>query len=242
MATSVNVLSSKRSYEFRQDDIRLSLLSNRGVTEHIRQHFSFQFAEVRTPPDTFGPVPSTFPPGLVFALGISPYPENGASAIRSINVEPMRIVIDVASPSDILDPTFNELQRLVKDIRASDGAPAIGAPVRIEDYSELTAHLAFEPSALLPAHLRDIVTSGLSGEGEDQQVPRSSLPFVQIRMQSPELEYLGSGSPSDRFLQLDLRSHTLPSARIYYSGATLDSHAHVALLDRIENALEGQRQ
>lgn len=240
MASSVNVLSARRSYEFRQDDIRLTLVSNRGVIEHVREHFKFQFAEVRTPPDAFGPVPSTFPPGLVFALGITPYPENGATAIRSLSIEPMRVVIDAAGPSSVLDPTFDELRQLLHGIYASDGAPPIGEPIRTLDSSDLTVHLSFPPDALLPLPLRDTLVGAFHPVDSQKDTPEVVLPFLQVRLQSPEVEYLGSGSPSNRFLQLDLRSNTSPNDRIYYSSASLHTDAHIALLNQLDEKMSDE--
>jgi hypothetical protein len=242
MILSPKILTARRSYEFRQDDIRLTLLGNQGVMEHIRQHFSFRTAEFATPAAPYGWVPPTFPSGLVFALGITPFPENGATAIRFMHLEPRRIVIEAAGPSAVLDPTFGELRRLVDDIRAPDGSPAIGEPTHALDSSEITVELPFAPDAILPPRLRNVLASafGVRRLSPSQGEAEVLVPAWQVRIEFPEAEHLDPQTQINGFYQLDLRASTTPNDRMYFSGATLDTDAHLALLQGIVQVIPSQ--
>ena len=86
----VSIISARRSYEFPQDGIRLTLLSTQPVVAFIKDAFSFEFAAVATPMETFGPIPNTLPPGVVFNYGIAPSPEESGTPIRFLHIEQRR--------------------------------------------------------------------------------------------------------------------------------------------------------
>src|SRR5258708_3755498 len=99
MPEQIAVLTSRRAYEFAADQLRLTILSTQPVYSQMQQAFQFQAVQVGTPQETFGPVPQTSPPGLVFGLGAAVSPEGQVIPIRALVFEPRRIVLDVAGPS-----------------------------------------------------------------------------------------------------------------------------------------------
>lgn len=236
MGTSVNIISSKRSYEFRQDDLKLTFLSSREVTEHIRNSMGFQFAEVQTPPETFGPIPPTYPPGLVFSLGSIRGSDDLLTTIRSLNIEPQRIVIDVAGPSSALDPVFRRLRRLVEGLISPSDPPAIGDPVRQLDVSELSVQLRFASDKLLSLSLVSAISMvfdpGDRASSEDKI--EVIVPSIQVWLRSSNSQ---ASRPINAFFQLEMRSFTEPNEQVYYSGAPLDSDAHIALIEQLESAI-----
>lgn len=228
-------MSTRRAYEFALDDIRLTLLSNRGVIQHIQQAFAFEVGMVGQPQDTFGLVPGTFPPGLVFHFGVVPFPEQAATAVRAIYFEQTRIVIDVAGTSDTIDFVFTMLTDLLAEIRGHDGTPAIGVPIRTVDYTELRVTMPFEPTALLPAETLQVFTESLAGRADD--APAQLIPVLQVRMVNQGQAYAGGSTPIFEGFTLDIRATTQPEDRFYYSGAPLDTNAHLAYLQRLADVL-----
>ncbi|MGH2558276.1 MAG: hypothetical protein ACRDJH_04360 [Thermomicrobiales bacterium] len=238
MAEDVTVISARRSYEFRADEIRLTLLSNRGVLRHIQEQFSFEVAAVNTPMETFGPVQPSIPPGLIFDYGITPFPEGQAAAIRFLHIEQRRIVIDVAAPSSVIDPTFHLLKGLLVDVLAFDGAPAIGQPTHTMDFSEITARFPFPGEALLPPKLRSPYRRvfGIGNAQEETHI----VPTLQVRVLPRNEEFAGSAARDIRSSFLELRAGTVPADQIFYSGAPLDSDSHIDILTEIERSLASQ--
>ncbi len=233
----VNILSSRRSYEFRVDDIRLSLLSNHGVIQLIKQAFGFEVAGAGSPMETFGVVVQTLPPGLVFDYGASPVGEGQAVAVRFLHIEQRRIVVDVAGPSSAIDPTYQRLRQLVEGITTLDNIPAIGEPIQTKDVSEITVRVPFQIDAIVPATLRSTVAEAL-GTSEDASLILA--PTLLIQAQPPDVEYPGSLSRGYRMLQLELRAGSPPRDRVLFSAAPLNSDDHLALLEKIIPALSKQ--
>jgi hypothetical protein len=238
MAQITTILSARRSYEFRTDDLRLSLLSSRPVLEHIRQTFNFEVAMASPPGNAPGASPSNVPPGLVFAYGITPFPIGDAVAVRYILVEPRRITIDVVGPSSVLDPTFERLRELVSDLRTHEGFPALGEPSAISDASEIRVTLPFPAEALLPSPVRDAISKALLGSDPGQL---ALAPAISVRVVPIDEEY-GSPSTFVRQTHLELRAGTMPDDRAYFSAAPLDTDSHLELLSELESVMSQQWQ
>jgi hypothetical protein len=229
------IMSARRAYEYAQDEIRLTLLSNQAVIQHIQQAFVFQNAGVGQPMEMFGPVSPTIPPGLVFDYGIVPFPEGEATAIRFIHVEPVRIVIDVAGPSNAIDAAFETFMGTIDGIRTSDGAPAVpDKPRQVRDYSDIRFRAQYSPMALMVRGIYDAVSTSLSSSLAGN---RDLVPVLEFRLAERGKRYLGSGIPQYDTVAIDLRAGTLPEERIFYSGAPLNSDEHLELLSRIESML-----
>lgn len=235
MATETKIFNASRAYEYRMDDIRLTVLSLPEIIERIRQTFGFQSAEVDTPPSLFGPVPRTFPPGLVFDIGVLADAEI-PTPIRYLHIEQRRVVIGVAGPSSAIDEVFRQLNEAVADVLSPDGTPALGMPIATQDHSDIRIQLPFAPEALIAEPMR-AAFAGMLGSlraGQDLTI----VPRVLVSIEAPEQEYQPAESVPRYAASLELRPETNIQDRIYYSQAPLDTDRHLAFLREIADAGE----
>lgn len=237
MASETRIITARRAYEFRPDQLRLSAISIPRIQNYIRQHFNFELAALGTPQQTFGEVPATMPPGVVFNFGTVPADNDdlGESVmIRFLHFEARRIVVDIAAPSAAIDIVFKQLMGLFAGARTPDGTPIIGEPDRIRDYSEITRHVPHSPEALISSDLRDIISSALP-RGGDVGI-RILVPSLRVAQVAPNQEYAGSGimPPDPDAFVYELRGGTQPSEQVYFSAAPLATDAHLIYLDRLE--------
>jgi len=63
MTEQIKLIAARRSYEFRPDDLRLSLVCTQPVQQVIQQTFSFTNVQIGTPLPMVEEVPATIPPG-----------------------------------------------------------------------------------------------------------------------------------------------------------------------------------
>src|SRR2546426_8674141 len=126
MLEQVKLLTSRRAYEFRPDDLRLSTLSIKPMQEQIQQLFQFQTSAMGSPMATFGDVPATYPPGFVFDMGVWISEDKQIIPIRFLHFEQRRIVIDVAGPSSAITAIFGQLRQFLAEIQVSYGSPIVG--------------------------------------------------------------------------------------------------------------------
>lgn len=236
MLEQIKTLTSRRAYEFRPDDLRLTLLSTEENQELIKQLFHFPLANIGTPITTFGPIQNMLPPGLVFNLGRWVSPEGQVIPIRFLHFEPRRIVIDVAGPSGAIDFIFQQLCEGLADQHLVDGTPVIGEPQQILDYSEITARFSTTLQILFAQKVREVLLKALSSKGSGEELVVS--PTVYLQMETRGKESTGAVvSPDSRVFQLAPRLETRPEEHIYFSGAPLDSETHLAYLEELEAAL-----
>lgn len=229
----MKILAVRRAYEFAQDDLRLTVLSVVQVAEHIKQAFGFQGYAFGTPIPTFGDVPATLPPGIVFYSGVWLSPDHQVSPIRLMNFEPRRIVIDVTSSSSAIDGVFSRLQDTLGEIRAPDGAPAIGTPRRIRDYSEVSAHFRFPLKDLLASPIQ----RALERATETARMEKPLLqPTIFCEVVDPKEEYAGLSAVTSKSFQFGIRTGTPPEENVYFSAAPLDLASHMAFLESIEES------
>jgi len=241
MPSEIKTLSARRAYEFRPDDLRLTLLSLVPIVEAIQEALKFQAASVGTPAPTFGAVAQTLPPGIIFQVGSFVSEEVGIIPIRLLHFEPRRIVFDVAGPSSSIGPIFMYVQRLITELglKASDGSPAIGPPSHVRDSSELSVHLAFHINAVLPNGTEAIFSDALGITAK----PHIVVPTFTFQVEAEDAEYRGTDQVNQvngPMVQLALRQGTIPSEGVYYSTAPLTSDAHIAYLTRLEEALSSR--
>lgn len=227
MTEEVKLITARRAYEFRPNELRLSMLSLEGIRERIQQIFSFDTADVRTPPPTFGSVQFTMPPGVVFSTGGVQVPENMPVPIRFMHFEPARIVIDVAGPSSAIDYVFERVQTMLAEVHAPDGSSIIGGPWRVLDYSEISAKLAFGLDKLFSESLHEHA-SGLFGEN------RKAFP-AGIRFLSTDGP---GGSELPDLYTLEIRDANQIEDRIYISSADLATDQHLAWVEALERREE----
>ncbi len=236
MPKNMKVLASRRAYEFHADDLRLSLLSMKPVQAQIQQLFQFQTTAMGQPLPTFGEVPSTYPPGMVFDMGVWLTPEEQLIPIRFLHFEQRRIVIEVAGPSSIIPAIFDRLQQFLSELRAADGSPVIGKPERILDYSEVTAHFSFSLEALIAPSLRNLFAKVANKDGKDTGLWLLPMFVVQTVPGNEQVAALaGPGDP--RAFTFALRTGTSPEEHIYLSNAPLDSETHLSYLNELEGCL-----
>lgn len=235
MPTQITILSSRRAYEFGPDKLRLTVLSAQAVRQQILQTFQFQAAQVGTPPETFGPVPLTTPPGLVFGMGTWVSPNGQVIPIRLLIFEPRRVVIETAGPSSSIDAVYDALRQLLDQLSAPDGSPVIDRPEQTADYSEITAHLSFDPDVGLVPGLNSLFAKVLGADTAER--PLISVPVYTAQSQAAGDEFPGAKNVSKGFVQFTLRAGTRPEERIYFSAAPLSSEAHVQYLADLEALL-----
>ena len=236
MPKNMKVLASRRAYEFHADDLRLSLLSMKPVQAQIQQLFQFQTAVMGQPLPTFGEVPSTYPPGMVFDMGVWLTPEKQLIPIRFLHFEQRRIVIEVAGPSSIIPAIFDRLQQFLSELRAADGSPVIGKPERVLDYSEITAHFSCSLDALIVPSLRNLFVKVANKDVKDNGLWAVPMFVIQTVPSYEKIATL-AGPGDSRAFSLALRIGTSPEEQIYLSNAPLDSETHLSYLDELESIL-----
>jgi hypothetical protein len=238
MLEQVKILTSRRAYEFGPDALRLSSLSIQPVQQQIQQLFNFQSSAIGTPMPMFGEVPATFPPGLVFNLGPWIYQEEDQIVpIRFLHFEQNRIIIDVAGPTAAIDGIADRLFQFLSEIQAADGSPVVGKPVRVLEYSEITAQFPFPLDAIFSKPLRKLLSQTMSIGAVDK--PMAIIPTVAIQA-FPTNEVLAAvpGANDPHAFTFTLRSGTRPEEHIYFSSAPLRSEVHRAYLDLLMTSLK----
>lgn len=236
MPEQVKIITSRRAYEFSADSIRLSSLSIQPIQQPIQQLFSFQSSVIGSPLPTFGAVPATYPPGIVFNLGVWIHQEEHIVPIRFIHFEQNRIVIDVAGPTGAIDGIADRLFNFLSGLKAADGTPVVGEPERVLNFSEITAQFSYSLDAVFPRPLRKLLSKIM-----DIDVGKKSkeiIPTVAFQVFSMNEVISAVPTPNDAHtFTLALRSGTRPDEHIYYSGAPLDSDAHLSYLNELEEML-----
>lgn len=235
MLEQIRVLTSRRAYEFHIDDLRLSVLSTRPVQEQVQKLFQFQTAAMGSPAPTFGDVPATYPPGFVFDMGVWISPDEQLVPIRFLHFEQRRIVIDVAGSSSAITGIFERLREFFSELYAPDGSPVIGEPERILDYSEITAKYPFTLDTVIAEPFRNILNATLDRSSDKNTL---MIPTFSVQLYPADQELTAAPSPNDvRALTFTLRAGTQPKEHIYFSGAPLDSDAHLNYLSKLETIL-----
>lgn len=236
MLEQVKLLSSRRAYEFRPDDLRLSALSIKPMHEQITQLFQFQTAVMATPMATFGEVPPTYPPGFVFDMGMWISEEKQLIPIRFLHFEQRRIVIDVAGPSSAITGIYEQLQHFLSELQASDGSPIIGKPERILDLSVITAQFPFPMESLFALPLRKIVARAIGAYAKSEESAVVSTLVIQEHPAGQAIEKVSAPEDSYAFT-FGPRAGTRPEEHIYLSSAPLNSEAHLSYLNELAAAL-----
>ncbi len=233
MPEQVKILTSRRAYEYGPDALRLTMLSIQAVQLQIQQLFGFQSSVIGTPVPTFGEVPATYPPGVVFNLAAWIHREEYIVPIRFIHFEQNRIVIDVAGPSAAIDGIAERLFQFLSGLRAADGTSVVGEPERILDYSEISAHFSHPLDAILPKPLRRLLSKTMSISVDNAS--KVIIPTVSVRAFSKDEKVPITPSATDpHAFTFALRSDTRPDEYIYYSGAPIDSETHLSYLNELE--------
>lgn len=228
MLEDIRILTSRRAYEFRPDDLRLSVLSTRPVQEQVQEQFAFQAAVMGSPFPTFGEVPTTNPPGFVFNMGVWISPEEQLVPIRFLHFEPTRIVIDIAGPSSAVTAIYEHIRTFFAELKAPDGSPVIGEPEQMLDYSEIVATYPFALDMIIAEPFREIFNTTLVKGNNKGKV---MLPSIFI--QSLRADEKFAVSPQFQGLGFSLREGTQPEEHTYFSSGPLDSDTHLSYLNKL---------
>jgi hypothetical protein len=239
MLEQIKILTSRRAYEFHADDLRLSTLSLKPVQDQIQQLFQFQATIMGQPMPTFGEVPATYPPGMVFDMGTLVSPNEQLIPIRFLHFEQRRIVIDVAGPSSAITTIFERLQQFLSGLQAADGSPVIGTSQRTLDYSEITAQFPFSLESLLALPLRKFFSKAVNASAENNRLVL--LPTFAAQSYSDNQEIAAAATPGDPYaFTFVSRPGTKPEEHIYLSAAPLDSETHLSSLNELESSLDSE--
>lgn len=231
MLKQVKLLASRRAYEFRPDDLRLSTLSIKPVQEQVQRLFQFQTAVMGSPMPTFGEVPATYPPGFVFNMGIWISEDKQIIPIRLLHFEQRRIVIDVAGSSSTITAIYEHLRHFLSELQAPDGSPIVGEPERVLDHTVVSAQFPFSMDAVFAPPLRKLFTRVLNVNSEDLALVSTIV--TQKHPTGEEITRLAN--PEESYtLTLGPRTGTRPEEHIYLSSAPLDSEAHLSYLSELE--------
>lgn len=231
MLKQVKLLASRRAYEFRPDDLRLSTLSIKPVQEQLQRLFQFQTAVMGSPMPTFGEVPATYPPGFVFNMGIWISEDKQIIPIRLLHFEQRRIVIDVAGPSSTITAIYEHLRHFLSELQAPDGSPIVGEPERALDHTVVSAKFSFSMDAVFAPPLRKLFTRVLNANSEDLAL----LSTIVTQKHPAGEEITRLANPEESYaLTLGPRIGTRPEEHIYLSSAPLDSEAHLSYLNELE--------
>jgi len=239
MPEDIKVLASRRAYEFHTDDLRLSTLSMKPVQVQIQQLFQFQAAAMGSPLPTFGNVPVTYPPGMVFNMGTWLTPDEQLIPIRLLHFEQRRVVIDVTGPSSTITAIFERLQQFLSELQAADGSPVIGKPERILDYSEIVARFPFSLESFFVPSLGNLFARIAHKDAKNIKLSIAPVFVIQTFPENEEVAALGV--PSDPYaFTFALRTGTRPEEHIYASNAPLDSEAHLSYLNELGSSLRSE--
>jgi hypothetical protein len=237
MLKQIKLLSSRRAYEFRSDDLRLSALSIKPMQEQITQLFQFQMAVMGTPMATFGEVPATYPPGFVFDMGMWISEEKQVIPIRFLHFEQRRIVIDVAGPSSAITAIFERLRHFLSELQVSDGSPVVGEPERVLDHTVISAQFPFALEAMIAPPLRKLFANVIGANANGEETALLSTFVMQKHPTAQEIAKVASPEDSNT-ITLGLRAGTRPEEHIYLSSVPLDSEAHLSYLNELETGFQ----
>lgn len=242
MIEEVRVLSARRAYEFGGDDLRLTVLSLQPMVQTLQAAFRFQIAQVGQPMPTFGTIPGTIPPGIVFDYGLWTSQTGSSVPIRFLHLEPRRIVIDIQGPSSDIGSVYERLRAVVLEVvqalNMDATPPLIGEPQRTLEYSELVATCSWPLDAIFAPAIRPLLR-GAAGLGESEQHVVLA-PSVFAQLQPAHQESAGAVTTVDsRTLQLAPRLGTRFEQQVHFSGALLTTDAHFDYLRALDEALSG---
>ncbi len=169
--TAHTILSSRRAYEYPIDDIRLSIICTSVVQNELTKVFGFQSAVVAPPPDIFGEVRPTTPPGLILQVGDL----KGAEVvpIRAVMFDSRRVIIDVAAPSSAIDKVKRKVDAVLDRFKAQKDQPILTKPIATWDQSDIVV------KAKLPNSLG---LSSRAWEALSYSIPRDLTQMVSLRV------------------------------------------------------------
>lgn len=235
---NAKILTARRGYLFPQDGIRLTTLVTPPFVNALRAGFNFQIASVSSPLPTFGPVPHTNPPGLVFQNGNLQI-QDRLVPIRFLNIEQRRIVIDAPVTTSDVEMIGQAVLELLGRYPAADGGPVLETPQRVQDYSELIIQLPRPLDALVGQPMRSVFE--ILSEVLVDKVPRDLRISIQGTLLGAGEEYdgdLAGGQFHPAKWLLTPRVGTRSDEELYFSAAPVDTETHKRYLTRLTEELK----
>ncbi len=232
MPEDLRLLTARRAYEFQPDEIAFAFLLLPQSRAQVQSALGLQMANTGIVAGLFGPV-QLGQQGILFQSG-SISQDGQTIPIRLLQVEPTRIVIDVAGPSSAIEAVFAQLKEALQGVKTADGHDVIGKVARVRDYSEVSARFGFALADLFPPRVFEAFRLGI---GSDDLSP---LPTISFEGLPAGQAYGGSLDAEGTTLRFALRSGYKPEDHVYYSSALVGSEAHVVYLRRLEEAVIGR--
>jgi hypothetical protein len=227
-AVHPTVLSARRAYVYPVDGIRLSVLCTTVIQDELRRAFSFQAAAVAPPPQIFGELPPTSPPGLVLEVGELKMGHN-VVPIRAMMFNARQVIVDVAAPSSSIDRVKRKLDRVIARFKAPDGQPVLSAASGSLDQSDMVFEADFPLSIGLSPEVWQALTS---------IVPSDQTPVGGLLLRGVSGDIF---SDIRMAYSLEPRADTNLSDHRWFSSTPLNTEEHTTYLSRLVAALTVSR-
>jgi hypothetical protein len=125
----------------------------------------------------------------------------------------------------------------LSQLQTPDGTPVIGTPLRILDYSQITACFPFSLDTFLVSPLRELFSRIISEKGESTKITLSPTFVFQVHPHGQETPAIPL--PDDiRGFTFSLRPGAKPEDHVYSSGAPLTSETHLSYLNELVSLLQ----
>lgn len=236
----IKMFTARRAYEFRQDELRLTLITLEQVRAILKRAFNFEVVAIGNPLPTFGAVANSIPPGLACDYGSIPFPDGEITPIRFVHFEPQRLVIDVAGSSESIDEVYRSIREILRELRSPDGVPAIGEPHRIRDFTALTMRIPIELDTVLNPKLAEIARRIL--DPNEQANSSALIPQLRISLSQPDGMFAPEADSENTSYQFELRVGTNVEDKVFFSAAPLDSDTHKKYVREIAASLLSPRK
>lgn len=232
------IITASQAFDFPAEEIRLSYLSMPQLQAAIGQAFGFRASGITPPPQTFGPVEMTNPPGLVYEWG-QWETEEGQFPIRLLAIENKRVVWQIAgAENEEIGALMHHLVSVCDKVKTlAEGADVLGKWKGTQWYSELSFTLDVEVDAFKRAMpILQIIDQALYHE-----IPKTQRTFPAITVFNYRSEEQFPGDVrqwhGSKF-NLALRQGTTVDENTFYSAAPLRTKDHIALIKNIEAQLK----
>ena len=228
MTLELTAISARRAYEYGIDSIRLSVICTEAVQANLIEAFKFKSAEVAIPQSTFGETQLTTPPGLVLQVGEANARDGQVVPIRALMFDSVRIVIDIAAPSEFIDEIAARVFEVLSGHTAPDGRSLLGEPIAVRDQSDLV----FELRLPVTLGVADPVWRVIA-----RHIPSGYAPAVTLLIRASVTGIFGGAGEA---FVLEPRGGSRIGANSWFSSAPLPSAAHGSYVKELVAAVSGR--
>ncbi len=231
------IITASQAFIYPPEAIRLSYLIMPHLQGAIAQTFGFRGSGIASPPQTFGPVDMTNPPGLVYEWGQWESDTGVPFPIRLLAIENKRIVWQIAgAENEAIKGPMEQLESIRESARTlAEGVKVIGQWKSTQWYSEMSFTLDVD------AFKRVVPLLHMIDEALYMEIPQTqrTFPAITVFNYRPDESFPGElrqwhGSK----FNLALRQGTTVDENTFYSAAPLKTKDHIALIEKIENHLK----